>query len=180
MVDLRGCVGVPGLLLSLSADGRLRLWDAPSSACLASVQADATTAVRTWSTWLGLNGLGLKWGRGQTRHRAGRQRAAGGHGLRICGNTTGPVHPWLDALHPLRAPPGTAIRGPALRHHAAPFCLRLPPPPPTHTNTSQQPTQAPTPPSLLSWPCTSRPPPALLTRARMRPLPVTPTPAPPP
>lgn len=38
--------GAPRLLLSLSRDGNLRLWDVPSEACLSSLQhADATCIV---------------------------------------------------------------------------------------------------------------------------------------
>ena len=37
--------GAPRLLLSLSKDGNLRLWDVPTEACLSSIQTDATCIV---------------------------------------------------------------------------------------------------------------------------------------
>jgi WD40 repeat protein len=45
MVELAAVPAAPRLLLSLSRDGNLRLWDVPSEACLASLQTDATTIV---------------------------------------------------------------------------------------------------------------------------------------
>ncbi|KAG2442615.1 hypothetical protein HXX76_002700 [Chlamydomonas incerta] len=45
VTELCGCAGVPGLLLSLGADGGMRLWDVPAGACLAELScADITTA----------------------------------------------------------------------------------------------------------------------------------------
>jgi hypothetical protein len=46
VVVLTSARRLPGLLLSLSRDGRLTLWDVRSGECLASVVSDATTAVR--------------------------------------------------------------------------------------------------------------------------------------
>ncbi|KAG2448386.1 hypothetical protein HYH02_006968 [Chlamydomonas schloesseri] len=45
VTELRGCAGVPGLLLSLGGDGGMRLWDVAAGACLAALNcADITTA----------------------------------------------------------------------------------------------------------------------------------------
>ncbi|KAL4431235.1 hypothetical protein ABPG75_006491 [Micractinium tetrahymenae] len=42
MVELAAAPAAPRLLLSLSRDGNLRLWDVPSEACLSSLQTEAT------------------------------------------------------------------------------------------------------------------------------------------
>ncbi|PNW85304.1 hypothetical protein CHLRE_03g180050v5 [Chlamydomonas reinhardtii] len=45
VTELRGCAGVPGLLLSLGCDGGMRLWDVAAGVCLAELScADITTA----------------------------------------------------------------------------------------------------------------------------------------
>ncbi|EFJ52110.1 hypothetical protein VOLCADRAFT_120350 [Volvox carteri f. nagariensis] len=41
VVELRGCAGVPGLLVSLGLDGGLRLWDVAEGTCLAEMASDA-------------------------------------------------------------------------------------------------------------------------------------------
>lgn len=45
VVDLAATAAAPRLLLSLSRDGNLRLWDVPSETCLSSLQTDATCIV---------------------------------------------------------------------------------------------------------------------------------------
>lgn len=46
VLDLSGCRAVPGLLLSLGADGCVRLWDVAAGRCLAVVHTgDAVAAV---------------------------------------------------------------------------------------------------------------------------------------
>ncbi|KAG2499903.1 hypothetical protein HYH03_002191 [Edaphochlamys debaryana] len=44
VVELRGCLGVPGLLASLAVDGGLRLWDAATGSCVAELTTDAVSA----------------------------------------------------------------------------------------------------------------------------------------
>jgi len=44
VVDLSSAPEVPGLLLSMSKDGHVCIWDAPSETCLASVRTNAFTA----------------------------------------------------------------------------------------------------------------------------------------
>lgn len=46
VVDLAACAARPGLLASLARDGNVRVWDAPSGACLASHTSDASCLVR--------------------------------------------------------------------------------------------------------------------------------------
>ncbi|GIL73165.1 hypothetical protein Vretimale_4757 [Volvox reticuliferus] len=43
VVELRGCPGVPGLLLSLGLDSSIRLWDVAAGICLAEMASDAIT-----------------------------------------------------------------------------------------------------------------------------------------
>lgn len=45
VVELAATAAAPRLLLSLSRDGNLRLWDVPSETCLSSLQTDATCIV---------------------------------------------------------------------------------------------------------------------------------------
>jgi WD40 repeat protein len=45
VVELAAVPARPDLLLSLSRDGDLRLWDVPSEACLSSIQTDACCLV---------------------------------------------------------------------------------------------------------------------------------------
>ena len=64
MTELRGCAGVPGLLLSLGCDGGMRLWDVAAGVCLAELScADITTAVRPGLAQ-GWNGAGTGSGHG--------------------------------------------------------------------------------------------------------------------
>ncbi|GIL42825.1 hypothetical protein Vafri_678 [Volvox africanus] len=43
VVELRGCAGLPGLLLSLGLDSSIRLWDVAAGICLAEMASDAIT-----------------------------------------------------------------------------------------------------------------------------------------
>lgn len=45
VVELAAVPAAPRLLLSLSRDGNLRLWDVPSETCLSSLQTDASCVV---------------------------------------------------------------------------------------------------------------------------------------
>ncbi|PNH05875.1 hypothetical protein TSOC_007830 [Tetrabaena socialis] len=80
VVQLCGCRGVPGLLLSLGADGGMRLWDVSAAegvgggaACIAELQSDALAVVRRaakrwWQAWdLSSDGTRILTG-----HRGGR------------------------------------------------------------------------------------------------------------
>lgn len=45
VLELAAVPAAPRLLLSLSRDGNLRLWDVPSETCLSSIHTDATCIV---------------------------------------------------------------------------------------------------------------------------------------
>lgn len=51
VIELAAGRDAPRLLLSLSKDGNLRLWDVPTEACLSSLQTDASCIV-SWSLLL--------------------------------------------------------------------------------------------------------------------------------
>ncbi len=72
VLELSGCRGVPGLLLSLGADGCVRLWDVAGSRCLAVVHTgDAVAAVGA--------GKGGREGRGEPgKGEGGGHRRRGG------------------------------------------------------------------------------------------------------
>ena len=70
--------GAPRLLLSLSRDGNLRLWDVPTETCLSSIQTDASCIVSGWGWeawgavrcggWGGTLRVHQRWQRWTSRH----------------------------------------------------------------------------------------------------------------